>query len=289
MRLTLSSPDEGWHGVSVRGWSLQASEPTDPIPPLATFAVIAYQRGSSPMHRLQDGHWTNDTVGPGDLTIMNAGAEAIWRWLAPLDDTHVYLTKDLMTATWREMYQQDVADVGLRDAIKVRDRAIFRAAMLIAAEAEHGLAGSRILVDSLATEMCVRLLRAHGDAILKEEYDGQALSSRQKYALKNYVNDNIAEDLSLQALADHIEVSRSNLARKFRAATGTSVHTFVLAQRVEHAETLLRRTRLPMHDIAAQSGLHRCEPHEPQLPPCRRDNSGSVPCLGLIPRHALVA
>jgi len=90
---------------------------------------------------------------------------------------------------------------------------------------------------------------------LKEEYDGQALSSRQHYALKNYVNDNIAEDLSLQALADHIEVSRSNLARKFRAATGTSVHTFVLAQRVEHAETLLRRTRLPMHDIAARSGF----------------------------------
>jgi len=150
VRLTLASPDEGWHGVSIRGWSLPAaSEPTAPIPPLATFAVVAYQRGSSPMHRLQDGHWKNDTVGPGDMTIMNAGIEATWRWLAPLDDTHVYLTKDLMTATWREMYQQDVTDVGLRDAIKVRDRAIFRAAMLIAAEAEHGLAGSRILVDSL--------------------------------------------------------------------------------------------------------------------------------------------
>ncbi|MBE7002220.1 MAG: AraC family transcriptional regulator [Ruminococcaceae bacterium] len=54
-----------------------------------------------------------------------------------------------------------------------------------------------------------------------------------------YINHNLEKDLSLQRLSDYFYVSRTQLCRMFREATGTSVGRYVTGKRLLKARELL--------------------------------------------------
>jgi transcriptional regulator GlxA family with amidase domain len=63
------------------------------------------------------------------------------------------------------------------------------------------------------------------------------------------------EELSVEDLARRAAMSPRTFARRFRAATGTTPHQWLLRQRVILAQRLLETTDLPVDVIAAQAGL----------------------------------
>lgn len=72
---------------------------------------------------------------------------------------------------------------------------------------------------------------------------------------KRYIRDNCALPLTLQDIADHCGVSRPYLCRLFQRREAVSPLEYVRRRRVEAAVTLLRRTDLPVREIAAQCGF----------------------------------
>jgi transcriptional regulator GlxA family with amidase domain len=63
------------------------------------------------------------------------------------------------------------------------------------------------------------------------------------------------EDLPVHVLAHRSAMSPRTFARRFREATGTTPHQWVLRQRVLFAQRLLEATDLPIDLVAGQSGL----------------------------------
>ena len=63
------------------------------------------------------------------------------------------------------------------------------------------------------------------------------------------------QDLSLSALAQQIGFSPYHFARLFRQTIGESPHQFVLSQRIEHAQSLLKETGQPLAQIALTCGF----------------------------------
>ncbi|MBA2679458.1 MAG: helix-turn-helix transcriptional regulator, partial [Ktedonobacteraceae bacterium] len=59
----------------------------------------------------------------------------------------------------------------------------------------------------------------------------------------------------LEALAQQADFSPYHFARLFRRTTGESPHQFVLRQRVEAAQRLLKETRAPLASIALECGF----------------------------------
>ncbi len=70
-----------------------------------------------------------------------------------------------------------------------------------------------------------------------------------------WVLENLAEDLSVEALAKRSHMSPRTFARRFRAETGTTPHTWVTTQRLQAAEELLELTDHPVEWIAAETGF----------------------------------
>jgi len=219
---TVRSPEQGWNGVTVRGYRYGGSDVE--VPPLRDHVVVAYRRGTTPMRPVIDGTWTADTVGPGDVSLLTRAVASHWVWPGDIEVVHVYLTVDEVATTCQEMYDRDVADVALRDEVRVDDPAIHRTAMLIAREAACGGAGSGLLVDALACQLAVHILRA------------------QERTVRDFVEENLHERISLDDLAAVVRLSRCRFARRFRRSTGTSPHEFVVDRRVLRAKTLLVRT-----------------------------------------------
>ncbi|MCR4265054.1 AraC family transcriptional regulator [Nitratireductor sp. ZSWI3] len=69
-----------------------------------------------------------------------------------------------------------------------------------------------------------------------------------------YLQDNLASDLSLEALAAEAAMSRFHFARAFRTTFGQSPLQYVIRQRIERAKILLVTTRVPIAEVAARVG-----------------------------------
>jgi AraC family transcriptional regulator len=252
-RLTVQSPENGWNGLTVRGYHYTASDVE--IPPLRDYAVVAYRQGTTAMRRRVAGAWRAETMRPGDVSLLTRAASSHWVWPADIEVVHVYIGQEELAATCRQMYERDVAEVELRDELKADDSALHRTALAVAAEAAQGGAGSRLLIDSLSTELCVRVLRNHADVLFREAGGVEGLTLAQERTVRDYVHEHLHAAIPLDELAAQVSLSRFHFARRFRRSTGRSPHEFVMAHRVQRAATMLSRTNVPLVDVAARCGF----------------------------------
>lgn len=67
----------------------------------------------------------------------------------------------------------------------------------------------------------------------------------------SYINQNLAESLSISALAKHFYLSESYLCKIFKETTGTTVNRYITAKRISRAKALLTEG----HSVAETSSL----------------------------------
>jgi transcriptional regulator GlxA family with amidase domain len=70
-----------------------------------------------------------------------------------------------------------------------------------------------------------------------------------------WITENLAEDLSVEALARRAHMSARTFARRFRAETGATPHAWVANQRVMAAEELLESSGASVEWIASEVGF----------------------------------
>jgi len=84
---------------------------------------------------------------------------------------------------------------------------------------------------------------------------GQTLSPRQKRRLREFVEANLDQSLSLSDLAAVAGVGASQLKALFPASFGQSVHQYVVHRRVARAKALLLAGELPISQVALEAGF----------------------------------
>lgn len=115
---------------------------------------------------------------------------------------------------------------------------------------EHGAA----VASAVARRMVVPPQRDGGQAQFISravpECDAETLGP-----MLEWIAGHLEEDLGVEALARRAMMSPRTFARRFRAETGSTPHTWVTRQRVLRAEELLERTDRPVEWIAAEVGF----------------------------------
>ena len=72
----------------------------------------------------------------------------------------------------------------------------------------------------------------------------------------DYIESHLADELTVKAVADLINVSVGHLSRAFRISVGVPPIHYIGRRRVELACTLMRTTRVPLSQIAVACGLY---------------------------------
>ncbi len=132
----------------------------------------------------------------------------------------------------------DLSDHFLLIGLDIRDVNLRRLMLRMANEVKHPGFASRVLVDSIATQMSIELLR-YGKAI--PELGKQV--GLAPWQLKR-IDDRLVEMReapTLQELATLCGISLRQLTRGFRASRGCSVGTQVAMSQMAHAEMLLAK------------------------------------------------
>ena len=118
-----------------------------------------------------------------------------------------------------------------------------------------------------ATRQIARINRALTKEMLVNDNQRMVMdyiSLIQNLALKSYSSTvkkiveyiflNMAHEIQLKDLADHMKMTPSYLSGKFKKETGESIMTFVTKKKIDYACSLLINTSLPIQEIAQLAG-----------------------------------
>lgn len=193
----------------------------------------------------------------GDMTI--APAQVDWSYRTYNEDSYLQITipPQFLEQIATEVINYDPARLELVKEFCVRNDKIEQLAMMLRAELHQGKNGvGQLYIDSLANALMINLLRDYsGTQPSIKTYEG-GLSDRQILQVTDYINDHLTQSIKLEDLATYLEISRFHFSRLFKKSTGISPHQYVMQQRVELAKQLLKKSDIPLADVALKSGFN---------------------------------
>jgi AraC family transcriptional regulator len=113
-----------------------------------------------------------------------------------------------------------------------------------------------LLSESIAISLLAAVLREmspRAKQVLSTLKDG--LSIERKLRIREYVTENLSRPITLADMARVAALSPFHFSRSFKKATGKTPARYLLDRRIERAKVLLSTTKLPIADVAAQSGF----------------------------------
>lgn len=84
----------------------------------------------------------------------------------------------------------------------------------------------------------------------------KSLKGKQQWILKTmtFIKENFREDLTIDEVAKQVYLSKYYFMRKFKETLGTSIHQYIIAQRLIYARNLMKQG-ISLTDISYQSGF----------------------------------
>ncbi len=192
----------------------------------------------------------------GDIDIIPEGMPSRWEMTEP--DTALVLC--LPAAYLQAMAADagpDAAGVRIQSRFRARDRQLEHIGWALLAEADAGSPSGALYVESLAAALAARLLQGYAGARagLARLAANQAVAGRQMRRVVAYVEENLAQPLTLRQTAAVAGLSASHFKAQFRRAAGMPFHQYVIRRRVERAAELLRSGKTSISAAALEAGF----------------------------------
>lgn len=251
--LLASSADRGWSGLSaelrshsdgVIAWENAQAE---------TEICVDVRGGGSVIARQGRGISDRTVAKRGTIWLSPAGMqEGLIDISDPLPGIlHMYLSPNRFSpaALGVDLDQSVVASLGYQRSFQ--DPLLAEIAYAISSELENQTAAGRLLADTLATSLAVRLVQNHvALPQARRPTACKALDRRRLARVLDYIEANLEGDLAIDRLASIACLSQFHFARAFKAAVGLSPHRHVSDMRLKRAKALLAADDRPLVDIA---------------------------------------
>jgi AraC family transcriptional regulator len=254
-RLIAHSQDAGWrslHAAILEEAPFQAVERPIRHPSL----IYHLSRPTEVSRKIEGVGRETALIGPRRICLTPGDATAQWQHAGHPEILQVYLRQSVYEAAVSEIYGCDSAGAELVPRFAILDPLLEQLAIAITNALRDGNAEDGLYIDTIAQMMAVHLARTHSSRSKPVRLlPAKPLAGWKMRRVIDFIEDNLEGDLSLQAMAEEVDISPLYLARAFKAAVGQSPHQYVLGRRIERAKELLRNTDLPVVDVALSSGF----------------------------------
>jgi AraC family transcriptional regulator len=194
------------------------------------------------------------TASRGDIHIIPAETPSVWE----VRGADTFLTLSVSDALLGRVAAElglDPAAVEIRNRFQTRDTQLENIAWALKDEMECGYPCGQLYLDSLAVAVATRLICSHSSKTADERRRTKRLSDRRLRRVLDYIEDNLAENVSLSDLAAVVGLSVSHFKVLFREAVGVPPHQYLIQRRVERARNLLGESALSISQIATRTGF----------------------------------
>jgi AraC family transcriptional regulator len=144
----------------------------------------------------------------------------------------------------------------LSPRIFFEDSAIMQTALKLATLIEDGDSGHRQYLEALGVVLAHELMRINTGTERAEAKPSGGLAAWQRRKAVAYIEEHLAEPISLEALARLVGLSACYFCRAFRQSTGMPPQRYQLSQRIERAKTLLAKRAASVTDVSLTVGYN---------------------------------
>jgi AraC family transcriptional regulator len=147
------------------------------------------------------------------------------------------------------------AEVDLQPRLLFEDSALWQTVLKLKAQIGSIDPGVRMYADALGGILAHELLRLNGGIPAPRPADRGGLAGWQQKRVVDFMEEHLAEDISLNALADLVRLSPYHLVRSFKRSFGEPPHRYWTGRRIERAKALLANPRASITEIALDVGF----------------------------------
>jgi AraC family transcriptional regulator len=223
------------------------------LPEMSAHVLMTYFTVAGSVTWQSGGDRLTGHVRPGVINLIPEGRDGSWDIAGSLDVSHVYLSDVRL-----RQCAETIAG-GRRFELMQRaghpDPVAARILQLLAEEATNPDPASSLFMEQAVDLLCTHLLREHSSLDLQpSDEPRRGLAPWQVKRVTRYMIDHLDECVTLDALADLVNLSRHHFCTAFRLATGRPPYEWLLAERIARASSLLASTCLPVTEIALSVG-----------------------------------
>ncbi|MBW4502751.1 MAG: AraC family transcriptional regulator [Scytonema hyalinum WJT4-NPBG1] len=242
-----------WDGITVEYGCLNAIGQFDFAMPKHAISVAF-----TPHDRVTwsvDGGTTQTTALPAGSVFIYSSRDFVWHQ-RERESEYINMMLD------PQVLNQVASENGLSTPVKIEHRVIFpdptilHIAQLFKSEVNSGGLAGKLYTESLRNLLAVHLLRNYTGAVEKPTLDDSPLDALKLNQVKDFIEERLAEDLSIADMAAVVHMSQFHFARAFKTATGQSPHRYLTQRRMEQAKVLLFVTRLSVAEVAYRVGFY---------------------------------
>jgi AraC family transcriptional regulator len=261
------------HSSSGLGWerlflSRQEEQPYQAeFDPAATHMLILHLSGPVTVRRERGGRVLSRNIPSGGLFLQPAGRTLTVELGGRLETVHAYLTSEALHEA------NDGRPVELSEEFGVTDPLTEQLMLSLESAIRRWEPSARTYTDHLTAMLAAQLVRQYGTRPAAPQPVRSGLSARQLAAVRELMEQRLAEPLPIADLAAAASLSTSQFTRQFRVSTGQSPHQYLLKLRLEQACRLLRTGSAPITRVAVECGFS----HQEHLTRVMRARMGTTP------------
>jgi AraC family transcriptional regulator len=189
----------------------------------------------------------------GTLSLVPAGDELCGTFVPRVCPRTAYIY--LSPKTLVEDGDIDFTKVGLTPRLFFENAALWATATKLSGLVENPGTASRLYAETLTKVLLLELLRLEqGSAAMPRTARG-GLAAWQVRVTREFIEEHVAEQISLAELARLTRLSPIHFCRAFKRSVGLPPHQYQLRRRIERAKTLLADPRHSLTSIALECGF----------------------------------
>jgi AraC-like DNA-binding protein len=197
-------------------------------------------------------------IDRGVALVIPAGAQIQARVQTPADFLHIHVPEYWLTEWPEKGDVPDVASLLTEAPLHLRDTVVIKLTSTLLRALNGTSSASSIYADGITLSILARLLELVVARLAVKPARASSVSPLEAWRVKmaiDFIDQRIDHSMTSAELGAAVGLSPMHFAARFRAATGTSPHTFILRRRIEHAQTLLTTTKSTISDIAFSVGF----------------------------------
>jgi len=250
-RLGPSSPS---HSLLVERFDLQPSDWQTQVLPDQVLAL--FLKPSIVQHEWERGAPRDVPVGRGEVVVcMRRRVEAI-RWKEPASVLCVRVGDEALGEAANSMLGRDRLE--LEPELLNGDARMLSLLHALEGERAAGYASGRLFVDSIETALAAVLVSScsgRRSEVPPIKLVKGGLPAQRLRRVLEFMQANMAKQITLEELAKCAELSLSHFSHQFRVSTNASPYKYMLALRIRRGKKMLLNPKLSILEVSLATGF----------------------------------
>ncbi len=247
----------GWQSIQAFACEYAASEHPLRLPSDPEFLTLEINTSHSAKvtYRLGNNEVLKILWNPGDVIIYPNFDRSRWSWETYHGTSVFFIPYSRLKQVIMQGNATHFRHPAMTPCIVTEDATLRSLLQLISTELVSPNPNGEEYISSVVDAALIHLAKNYVTECDNIQEDTYFLTSLQLEKIRKYVSDNVDTTLSVAELADVAGVKPFEFPRAFRSTVGITPYQYIIRERVDWAEYLLRSTDLSLAEISYTAGF----------------------------------